>query len=195
VLCHDDLHQGNVLADRDRSGALQISGLLDLTNARAAEAVMDLTKCLFCAGHEDPRSHAPILTGYGAIEHPALDSALQLYTLLHRLHMWFHLRRLGSSGAAARSSLRLVFGGSAKRRRRSARASAWRAGSANAAATRRTSAASSLRTLTSTRTSPLRCMRARWRTREDFARGAMGCLRFRKTYRKRFAGQPWCWLR
>src|SRR6185312_2333313 len=57
-------------------------------------------------------------------------------------------RSIPSSGADARSAFRLTFGGSTKRCRRSLRASAWREGSDKAEAMRRTTLASSLRTLT-----------------------------------------------
>ncbi len=95
VLCHDDLQQGNVLALRDDAGRLQLSGLIDFDNARAADRLFDLAKALFCSGHEDPRSYRPILEGYGPVEHPDVERALWLYTLFHRCSMWCWLTRLG----------------------------------------------------------------------------------------------------
>lgn len=70
VLCHDDFHQGNVLASRSEAGRLELSGLIDFGNARAADRLFDLAKALFCSAHEDPRSLHPILAGYGAVDHP-----------------------------------------------------------------------------------------------------------------------------
>lgn len=100
VLCHDDFHQGNVLAMRDRTGRLQLSGLIDFGNARAADKLFDLAKALFCCSHEDPRSRQPILEGYGQIAHPDMERALWLYTLFHRISMWCWLTKLDADPTA-----------------------------------------------------------------------------------------------
>jgi Ser/Thr protein kinase RdoA (MazF antagonist) len=93
VFCHDDVHQGNVLAEYDRNGSLQLTGLIDFGNARAGDALFDLAKALFCCTHEDPRSREPLLAGYGDINHPHPEEALWLYTLFHRVVMWCGLTR------------------------------------------------------------------------------------------------------
>jgi Ser/Thr protein kinase RdoA (MazF antagonist) len=95
VFCHDDLQQGNVLAEQGRDGTLQVTGLIDFGNARAGDALFDLAKALFCCAHEDPRSREPLLAGYGEINHPAPEEALRLYTLFHRVSMWNWLTRHG----------------------------------------------------------------------------------------------------
>lgn len=95
VLCHDDFHQGNVLALRDDASRLQLSGLIDFGNARAADKLFDLAKALFCSAHEDPRSYRPILEGYGPVGHPDFERALWLYSLFHRMSMWCWLTKLG----------------------------------------------------------------------------------------------------
>lgn len=100
VLCHDDFHQGNVLALRNGAGRLEISGLVDFGNARAADKLFDLAKALFCSEHEDPRSHWPILEGYGPVDHPDPERGLWLYTLFHRISMWCWLTKLGVDAAA-----------------------------------------------------------------------------------------------
>jgi aminoglycoside phosphotransferase (APT) family kinase protein len=102
VFCHDDLQQGNVLAERDQNGRLQLTGLIDFGNARAADPLFDLAKTLFCCVHEDPRSRGPLLTGYGEIDHPDPEAALWLYSLFHRVSMWCWLTRhgLASDGGA-----------------------------------------------------------------------------------------------
>jgi Ser/Thr protein kinase RdoA (MazF antagonist) len=102
VFCHDDLQQGNVLAERDGNGTLQLTGLIDFGNARAGDALFDLAKALFCCTHEDPRSRAPLLAGYGEIDHPDPDEALRLYGLFHKVSMWCWLTRhgLASDGGA-----------------------------------------------------------------------------------------------
>jgi aminoglycoside phosphotransferase (APT) family kinase protein len=95
VLCHDDFHQGNLLAARDDAGDLRLTGLIDFGNARAGDALFDLAKALFCSAHEDPRSREPLLAGYGDIDHADPSGAIWLYTLFHRLSMWTWLTGLG----------------------------------------------------------------------------------------------------
>jgi aminoglycoside phosphotransferase (APT) family kinase protein len=95
VFAHDDLQPGNVLAVRTPDGGLALSGLIDFGNARAADPVFDLAKCLFCSKHEAPQSPALILEGYGPIDHPDPQAALRYYTLLHRMTMWWWLRHIG----------------------------------------------------------------------------------------------------
>lgn len=96
ALCHDDLHPGNVLFIRETPGNLRLSGLIDFGNARAGDALMDLAKALFCSRHEDPRSSAPLLEGYGPIDHSDPERTLWLYTLFHRVTMWNWLTGLGA---------------------------------------------------------------------------------------------------
>ena len=91
VFCHDDLQQGNVLAEYGRNGSLRPTGLIDFGNARAGDALFDLAKALFCCAHEDSCSREPLLAGYGDINHLNPDEALWLYTLFHRVVMWCHL--------------------------------------------------------------------------------------------------------
>ncbi|NTG73557.1 aminoglycoside phosphotransferase family protein [Rhizobium sp. AP16] len=100
VLAHDDFHQGNVLALRGKSGKLELSGLVDFGNARAADRLFDLAKALFCSAHEDPRSCQPILDGYGPVDHLDTERALWLYTLFHKVSMWCWLTELGVNAAA-----------------------------------------------------------------------------------------------
>jgi Ser/Thr protein kinase RdoA (MazF antagonist) len=99
VLCHDDFHQGNVLARRGSEGALRLSGLIDFGNARAADPLFDLSKALFCSAHEDARSCQPLREGYGRIDHPEPERALWLYTLFHRVSMWCWLTKLGHAAS------------------------------------------------------------------------------------------------
>lgn len=101
VLCHDDFHQGNVLATEDAAGGLRVSGLIDFGNARAGDALFDLAKALFCSGHEDPRSCEPLLAGYGSIDHPDPTEAIWLYILFHRVSMWNWFAHLGDSPASS----------------------------------------------------------------------------------------------
>ncbi len=96
TFAHDDLHPNNVLAVEASTGGLALSGLIDFGNARAADAVSDLAKCLFCSEHDAPGSTQFIREGYGEIDHPNPEGALWFYTLLHRVTMWWWLRHVGA---------------------------------------------------------------------------------------------------
>ncbi len=96
VFAHDDFHVGNILSERDADGHLRLTGLIDFGNARAADAVSDLAKTLFMADHDAPGASAHIRAGYGPVGHPDPEAALWLYTLLHRVVMWWCLRRVGA---------------------------------------------------------------------------------------------------
>lgn len=95
VFAHDDFQPSNVLAQRDAAGQLQVTGLIDFGNARAADATFDLAKALFCCEHEAPGSAEAILVGYGPVDHPEPEAALWLYMLIHRVVMWYWLRHVG----------------------------------------------------------------------------------------------------
>jgi Ser/Thr protein kinase RdoA (MazF antagonist) len=106
VLCHDDLQQGNVLAEHGADGSLHLTGLIDFGNARAGDALLDIAKALFCCTHEDPSSREPLLAGYGEIDHPDPEEALWLYTLFHRVVMWSSLARRGDASNGPEALLR-----------------------------------------------------------------------------------------
>jgi Ser/Thr protein kinase RdoA (MazF antagonist) len=106
VFCHDDLQQGNVLAEYGGNGSLQLTGLIDFGNARAGDALFDLAKTLFCCAHEDPRSREHLLAGYGEINHPDPEEALWLYTVFHRVVMWCHLMGSGDTSDGPAGLLR-----------------------------------------------------------------------------------------
>lgn len=95
VFAHDDFQPNNVLGQRDESRRLALTGLIDFGNARAADATFDLAKALFCSEHEAPGSSRAILKGYGQVDHPDPEAALWLYTLIHRVVMWYWLRQIG----------------------------------------------------------------------------------------------------
>ena len=95
VFAHDDMHPGNVLALREGNGRLRLSGVIDFGNARAADAIFDLAKMLFCSEHEAPGCTAAMLAGYGPVDHPDPTAALWFYSLIHRVVMWWWLRHVG----------------------------------------------------------------------------------------------------
>lgn len=95
VFAHDDFQPHNVLAERGADGRLRLTGLLDFGNARASDPVCDLAKALFCSEHDAPGSSPHILAGYGPIDHSNPTAALRVYTLVHRVTMWWWLRHAG----------------------------------------------------------------------------------------------------
>jgi Ser/Thr protein kinase RdoA (MazF antagonist) len=95
VFAHHDFHPNNVLVERDATGRLGLTGLIDFGNARAADAVSDLASSIFFTEHEMPGSGPHILEGYGPIDHPDPKAALWFYTLHHRVVMWWWLRHVG----------------------------------------------------------------------------------------------------
>jgi Ser/Thr protein kinase RdoA (MazF antagonist) len=99
VFAHDDVHPNNVLVMREADGRLRLSGLIDFGNVRAADAVYDLAKCIFCTVHHAPGARGPMLKGYGPIDHPDPEAALAYYAVIHRMMMWWWLRHIGEVGA------------------------------------------------------------------------------------------------
>jgi Ser/Thr protein kinase RdoA (MazF antagonist) len=83
---------------------LTLSGLIDFGNARAADPVFDLAKCLFCSEDDAPGSNPHILEGYGPIDHPSPELAIEYYTMLHRITMWWWLRKIGFIASPETSS-------------------------------------------------------------------------------------------
>lgn len=105
VFAHDDFQPHNVLAERGVDGRLHLTGLLDFGNARASDPVCDLAKALFCSEHDAPGSSPHLLEGYGPIDHSNPQAALRVYTLVHRVTMWWWLRHVGVIGDGEHNAL------------------------------------------------------------------------------------------
>jgi hygromycin-B 7''-O-kinase len=76
VLCHNDIHEGNILIEDGK-----ITGLIDVENALAGDPWLDLAK----ADYYSRRAQLPaLLDGYGATP----DGRLRLYTVYHALELW-----------------------------------------------------------------------------------------------------------
>ncbi|WP_433796222.1 phosphotransferase family protein [Actinoplanes sp. CA-252034] len=81
VLCHNDLHEGNVLVDE--AGA--VTGFIDVENAEAADPMTDLAKTL--QFDDAPEKRAALLDGYGPL--PAYGAErIDLYRMFHALELW-----------------------------------------------------------------------------------------------------------
>ncbi len=93
VFAHNDFQPGNVLARRDADGRLRLAGLIDYGSAVANDPTSDLAKAIFIYEHQSPGSAPALRAGYGPIDHPEPELALELNLLLHRVIMWSWLRR------------------------------------------------------------------------------------------------------
>ena len=93
VLCHNDLHEGNVLVVQDPNGDWRISGLIDVENAVAADPLLDLAKTDYYSLGRDERERAALLEGYGPLPEDAAER-LALYRLYHALELWDWFRSI-----------------------------------------------------------------------------------------------------
>jgi aminoglycoside phosphotransferase (APT) family kinase protein len=96
VLCHNDLHEGNVLVTH-RPDGWQLTGVIDVENAIAADPLMDLAKTdYYAVGRGEPERTA-LLEGYGPLPADAAER-LDLYRLYHALELWAWFRSTGTHG-------------------------------------------------------------------------------------------------
>jgi aminoglycoside phosphotransferase (APT) family kinase protein len=107
VLCHNDFHPGNVLADRDADGGWRLSGIVDFENAVAGDPLFDLAKALDYTAHECPSGRDPLAEGYGPLERPGAAEAVYAYRVYHKLELlnWFKSIGEGRFGPATASLL------------------------------------------------------------------------------------------
>lgn len=90
VLCHNDLHEGNVLVGPD----LTVHGFVDVENAVAADPMIDLAKTEYYSIRDDEAKRAGLLAGYGRL--PAdVEDRLALYRLYHALELWDWFAQIG----------------------------------------------------------------------------------------------------
>ncbi|MDQ4069490.1 MAG: aminoglycoside phosphotransferase family protein [Actinomycetota bacterium] len=96
VLCHDDLHEQNVLLGWGPEGWV-LTGVIDVENAVAADPLLDLAKTDYYA-REDPVRRAGLLEGYGPLP-PDAEARLALYRLHHALALWSWFAQIGRTAA------------------------------------------------------------------------------------------------
>lgn len=92
VLCHNDLHEGNVLVDE--AGA--VTGFVDVENSVAADPMTDLAKTLQFAADESGAKQAALLDGYGPLP-PHGAERIELYRLYHALELWTWYTMIGNT--------------------------------------------------------------------------------------------------
>ncbi|WP_203933463.1 aminoglycoside phosphotransferase family protein [Virgisporangium ochraceum] len=93
VLCHNDLHEGNVLVD----AAGTVTGFVDVENAVAADPLLDLAKTVQYDLDASPDKHAALFEGYGPLP-PRGHERLRLYRLYHSLELWTYFASVGNTG-------------------------------------------------------------------------------------------------
>jgi aminoglycoside phosphotransferase (APT) family kinase protein len=93
VLCHNDLHAGNLLATIT-NGSLRLTGVLDFEGALAGDPLMDVAKALY---YLDAESRQALLQGYGAMDREHWSETLDLYHLYFVLELWCWMAQIGNS--------------------------------------------------------------------------------------------------
>lgn len=94
VLCHNDLHEGNVLVVEE-AGGWRVSGVIDVENAIAADPLIDLAKTDYYAVGRGQPERAALLEGYGDLPEDAAER-LDSYRLYHALELWDWFRSVGT---------------------------------------------------------------------------------------------------
>ncbi|MFB8278862.1 phosphotransferase family protein [Nocardia colli] len=93
VLCHNDLHEGNVLVGQV-AGHWTMTGFIDVENALAGDPLLDLAKTDYYSVHGNPLKRAAVVDGYGELpEDWSATSAL--YRLYHALELWDWFASIG----------------------------------------------------------------------------------------------------
>lgn len=107
VLCHNDLHDGNVLVARDR-GRWQVQGVVDVANAVAADPLLDLAKTDYYSIRGNVAKRRGLTDGYGDLG-PSSDVRLDLDRLHHALDLytWFASQGQNAPLSSIRDDLRV----------------------------------------------------------------------------------------
>jgi hygromycin-B 7''-O-kinase len=92
-LCHNDLHEGNVLVAREANG-WTLTGFIDVENAVAADPLLDLAKTDYYAIRGDEAKMSGFLDGYGPLPHDGTER-VRLYRLYHALELWDWFASIG----------------------------------------------------------------------------------------------------
>ena len=91
VLCHNDLHAGNLLA-MIGNGGLRLTGVFDFEGALAGDPLMDVAKAIYYLDKESTRA---LLGGYGALDREHWSETLDLYHLYFVLELWCWMAQIG----------------------------------------------------------------------------------------------------
>jgi hygromycin-B 7''-O-kinase len=94
VLCHNDLHAGNLLVNLEAE-ALDLCGVLDFEGALAGDPLMDVAKAAY---YLDEDARRALLDGYGPVQGRNAREALRLYHLYFVLELWCWMAQIGNDG-------------------------------------------------------------------------------------------------
>jgi aminoglycoside phosphotransferase (APT) family kinase protein len=95
VLCHNDLHERNVLVEPD-GGGWRLTGFVDVENAISADPMMDLAKTIQYELSRSPAKYSGLLEGYGPLPRSGL-ARIDLYRLYHAMELWNFFRDNGTT--------------------------------------------------------------------------------------------------
>jgi aminoglycoside phosphotransferase (APT) family kinase protein len=103
VLCHNDLHAGNLLATIT-DATVRLTGVLDFEGALAGDPLMDVAKALYYLEADTSRA---LLEGYGDMEREYWSQTLELYHLYFVLELWCWMAEIGNTQPLHRLSSEL----------------------------------------------------------------------------------------
>ncbi|KRR02719.1 hypothetical protein CQ12_06465 [Bradyrhizobium jicamae] len=106
VLCHNDLHAGNLLATIGNEG-LRLTGVVDFEGALAGDPLMDVAKALYYLDEECTRA---LLGGYGPLEREHWSETLDLYHLYFVIELWCWMAQIGKKERLDELALELEAG-------------------------------------------------------------------------------------
>ncbi len=87
VLCHNDLHEANILVVRAPSG-WAVTGVIDAGGAVAADPLFDLARTDYWSCRGDPEKRAGLREGYAEPLRADFEAAISVYSLHHALELW-----------------------------------------------------------------------------------------------------------
>lgn len=96
VLCHNDLHAGNVLARVAADDTVTLCGVLDFENTQAADPLMDIAKAAY---YLKPEERSALFEGYGDTGRPHAQETLRTYHLYFVLVLWCWMAEIGNAAA------------------------------------------------------------------------------------------------
>jgi aminoglycoside phosphotransferase (APT) family kinase protein len=95
VLCHDDLHGGNILVETD-GGRWRVTGFVDVENAIAADPLMDLAKTIQYEFRRPAGAFDALIDGYGPLGDDGPER-IRLYRVYHALELWDWFASVGTT--------------------------------------------------------------------------------------------------
>lgn len=95
VLCHNDLHAGNVLVEPD-GDRWRVTGLVDVENAIAADPLMDLAKTIQYQFEYPADAFEALIDGYGPLGEDGPER-IRLYRIYHALELWDWFASIGTT--------------------------------------------------------------------------------------------------